>query len=167
MLNSREVWGYLTLHDVTTTGFTPLLKMLYGFPHSESRLLLIGGLVTWDTWWKSTGQCAWPVGCYGSAYCCSEHSACCGRSAACTKRLSRSPLLLWVLRSVGWFVIDVSVVYGCHLQGSSLLKGLYLTQNYNTTLTCDVMSCVNDIIKKEMNIGLKTAVSVSDDRVCL
>jgi hypothetical protein len=45
-------------------------------------------------------------------------------------------------------------VHWCHLQGSRCpprswsSKGPYLTQNYNTTLTCDVTSCVNDIIKK-------------------
>ena len=63
--------------------------------------------------------------------------------------------------------------YGCHLQGSRypprswLSKGLYLTQNYNTTLTCDVTSCFNDIIKKDLNIGLNKALSLLDDRVCL
>jgi len=133
MLNSREVWGYLTLHDVTTTGFTPLLKILFGFPHSESRLLLFGGLVNWDTWWKGTGQfdiqtvvcvTCWvrmAAYCCDMCACCSEHFACCGRSAACTSLLSRSSSLLWVLRSVvGWLVCyrRFGRVYGCQLQGS-------------------------------------------------
>jgi len=135
--------------------------MLHSFPHSESRLLCVGELFietlrgnVRDTvrvrvllramlsceWQRLLLQCAhrssWQICCLRLVVVASFFAVMglAQRMLLCYRRFGRAR--------------------GCRLQGSRCpprswsLKGLYLTQNYSTTLTCDVTSCVNDIIKK-------------------